>query len=302
MIPRFNVYHNNLHGSFILFDKYIQFLKSDYFNGYVYLDDHRDKIFLFLLEGELQTCLRQSNGYFERLNLMQVEDYIHEQTSISSFRCNSVYIDYFSRFHTLKLLHKELSTDIVDPEKLINKCKTENFSGILEITSQKEKNYIYFLEGQIMGSMSPTKEGFFDRDGRENTTIPNISHPGSINIYKISFEPQDNSESREKLIECYENLFNTLDKNCQKKDFATIWRECALELSDKYVFLDPFAEEFNYSEGKLDVWEKINSKTLALGLEELTQKLLSRTGIAVETVEGIKEQYSQELADYEIRS
>lgn len=68
----------------------------------------------------------------------------------------------------------------------------------------------------------------------------------------------------------------------------------------KYTFLDPFAEEFSYKDGKMDVWEKVNSKTLARGLNELTQKIVSRIKCPEDVVKDIKQDYSEELADYEI--
>lgn len=300
MIPKFNVYHTNLHGSFVNFEKYIQFLKEDYFNGYVFLNDHKDKIYLFLLEGEVQSCLRQTNNHFDRLNFMQAKELANTQSSISSYRCNPEHVDFFSKMHTLKTLHQDLSSDIVDPGKLINKCKAEKFNGIVEIHSQKDKVFLYFLQGLLLGSMSQSGDSFFDQDTKEKAILQETDGQSSINIYRISLEAQDNTDSREKMIECFEKIFSALEKQAKGNDFDQCWRECALELGEKYTFLDPFAEEFSYVNGKLDVWEKINSKTLALGLNALTHKIASRLKCPEEVIKELKQEYSEELADYEI--
>ncbi|MFP4168158.1 MAG: hypothetical protein ACLFSY_04830 [Desulfonatronovibrionaceae bacterium] len=300
MIPKFNIYHTNLHGSFIKFDKYVQFLKDDYFNGYIFLDDHKNKLYLFLLEGEIQNCLRQTNAHFEKLNFMQAMDTVKDQSSISTYRCSAEQVDFFSKLHTMKALHQDLSSDIVNPDKLIKKCKAEKFNGIVEINSGQDRFYLYFLQGVLLGSMSQAKDNFFDQDTKENTLLQQIAGQSTINIFKISLQDQDSPDNRARMIECFEKIFNALEKKAKGQDFNQCWRECALELGERYTFLDPFAEEFNYLNGQLDVWEKINSKTLARGLDELVHKISSRLKCPAETITDIKREYSKELADYEI--
>ncbi|MFO7817316.1 MAG: hypothetical protein ACQES5_04770 [Thermodesulfobacteriota bacterium] len=300
MIPKFNTYHSNLYGSFLLFEKYVQFLKNEYLNGYIYLDDHKNKIYVFMFEGEIINCLKQTNSTFERLNFNQTKNFVQDQTTVSSFRCGTEHVDFFSKFNTLKLLHSDLSSDIVNPEKLIQKCKTEKFNGVIELKSDKDTILLYFLQGQLLGNTSSSKENFFDHDPKEKIITQDNSETGTINIYRISLNAEEKTDNREKMIECFEKIFNALENSSKDHNFASCWRQCALELGDKYAFLDPFAEEFNYTQGNLEIWEKINSKTLAHGLNELVQQIKSRTKCPDTVVDEIKQKYSEELADYEI--
>ncbi len=301
MIPKFEVYHSNIHSNFILFDKYIDFLKNEYFNGYVEVENSENKNFVFLGEGEILSCFLKNKEGYQRVKQSEIIAPLNTQSFISSYRCPSQYVDFFSRIYTAQLIYNGLESDILNPEKLLNKCKTDQLTGFIEADDgSKNSIYIYFYSGRFMGAMNlQDKDYRFDNKLNE-TTVQNKLNNTTINLYKLSTNTNDTKENRQLLIQCYEEILQFLEKKNKKKDFSSLWRQSALELSDKYFFLDPFANEFNYEKGKIEVWDKINFNILVYGLEELVNSIADKLKISNKELKKIKNNYSNLLGDYEI--
>ncbi len=302
MIPKLDIYHTNLHSSFLVFDKYIEFLKQEFFTGMVQIENNQNRAFLFMIEGEVKNCLHEAGKGYKRINTMEFASFITADSFISSYRCRDEQIDFFSNLHTAKLIYNDLSSDIINPVKLINRCKTDQFTGYIEADDGSKRNmYIYFFGGRILGAMNVgSRNGTFE----ENLTDSNLQNrimSTTINLYKLSGQTRDLHEDRDQLINCYEELLQVLEKKSNSTNFSSIWRKEALQLSDKYVFLDPFAGEFNFENGKIDLWERVNVKAFAHGAEELTASIAKKYKISENDVDAVKNKYVNILGDYEIR-
>ena len=302
MIPKFDVYHTNLHSGFILFEKYIEFLKQEFFNGIVQIENNQNRAFLFMIEGEVQICFHETGNGYKRINTLDFASFLKSESFISSYRCRPDQIEFFSKLHTAKLIYNDLSSDIINPVKLINRCKTDQFTGYIEADDGSKKNmYIFFLGGRILGAMNVnSRDGKFE-EKLTDSILQNRIMNTTINLYKLSNQSHDLNEDRNHLIKCYEEIFQLLEQKSNTKDFSSAWRKEALELSDKYVFLDPFAGEFNFENGKIDLWEKVNVKAFAHGVEELTSSIARKNRIPEDDINSIKNRYVNILGDYEIR-
>ncbi len=302
MIPKFEVYHTNLHSGFIRFEKYIEFLKNEFFNGMVQIENQQNRAFLFMIEGEVQTCCQKTADGYKRINMMEFSSFLEADSFVSSYRCLPEQIEFFSKLHTAKLIYNDLSSDIINPVKLINRCKTDKFTGYIEADDGSRRSmYIYFLDGRILGAMNlNNREGKFE-EKLTDSIIQNRIMNTTINLYKLGNQAHDLNEDRKHLINCYEEILQILETKSGNRDFSSIWRKAALELSDKYVFLDPFAGEFNFENGKIDLWEKVNVKAFAHGAEELIGSIVKKAGVSEDDINSVKTKYINILGDYEIR-
>jgi len=304
MIPKFDTYHNNLHSSFLIFDKFLEFLKNEFLNGFVLIEDNSKKAYMFMLEGEIQSCLNTTNTGYKRIDPVEFSSLLTKNSFVSTCRCFHEQVDFFSKAHTAKRIYNLIAKDNIDPIKFISQYHTEKFTGYLETDEKVSRNkmYIYFYKGIILGTMNINNKDYHFEKTPDNTSIQNKIINTDINVYKLLPDVRDPAKDRRLLINCFEKIFNLLETQGNNKDFSLVWRKCALELSDKFVFLDPFAGEFNYKNGKIELWEKITLNTAAHGIDELIRLIAKRTAIPVINIMNIKNKYSNILADYEIKN
>jgi hypothetical protein len=304
MIPKFDTYYTNLHSSFLIFDKFLEFLKNEFLNGFVLIEGYNKKAYMFMFEGEVQSCLTATNTGYKKISSLEFSSLPAKDSFVSTCRCFHEQVDFFSKAHTARKVDNIFSKDNMDPVKLIDQCRTEKFTGYMDIgdTVVKKKRYIYFYNGVILGSMNlNNKDGYFEMTP-DSTPIRNKLLNTDIHLYRLSPDVRDPVKDRKSLINCFEQIFKLLETQGKNKDFSLVWRKCALELGDKFVFLDPFAGEFNYKNGKIDLWEKVNLNIAAHGIDELIRLIAKRTTIPVKNIMTIKNKYSNILADYEIKN
>lgn len=304
MIPKFDAYYTNLHSSFIIFEKYLDFLKNEFLNGFVMIEGNNQKAYMFMFEGEIQSCLCTAKKGYRKISPIETASFLTADSFISTYRCFHEQVDFFSNAYTAKLVYNNLSSDIINPVKLMNRCQSDDFTGYIEASDagSNKKIYIYFYNGAVLGTMNlASKDGYFENPVG-NTVIQNRIMNTNINLYKLSPEVRDLEKDRGLVIKCFEEIFNMLEASGKTRDFSSEWRKCALELSDTFVFLDPFAGEFNYKNHKIDVWEKINIKTAAHGMDALVRLIAKKTAVPDSNISAIKNNYLNILADYEIRN
>jgi hypothetical protein len=304
MIPKFDAYYTNLHSSFLVFEKYLDFLKNEFLNGFVLIEGNNKKAYMFMFEGEIQTCLCTAKKGYKKISPIECSSYLTDDSFISTYRCLHEQVDFFSKAYTAKLVYNKLSSDIINPVKLMNRCRSDNFTGYIEANDggSPRNSYIYFYNGDVLGTMNLTsKDGVFE-NSLGNSAIQNKILNTSINLYKLSPEVRDPEEDRKLVIKCFQEIFNMLEAEGQSRDFSSVWRKCALELSDNFVFLDPFAGEFNYKNNTIDLWEKIHIKTAAHGMDALVRLIAKKTAVPDSRIMAIKNNYLTILADYEIRN
>ncbi len=305
MIPKFEAYYRNLHPSFLVFDKFLLFLKNEYLNGFVLLEGSGKKAYLFMFEGETQACLVTSDSSrYKKITPVDFSALLTPDTVVSTFRCRHEHVEFFTKAHTAKMVYNNLSSDIINPSKLIQRCCTDDFTGYIEADTGRAgtKMYIYFYKGNILGTMNiGKKEGVFEPPLDDAVIQEKISNT-SINLFKLSQDTRNPEKDHAQLVRCFEEIFNMLEDRSGNRDFASIWRKCALDLSDKFVFLDPFAGEFSYAYRKIDIWEKINIKTAVHGMNELVNLIAKRMAVPESEIASIKNNYLGILADYEIRN
>ncbi len=304
MIPKFDMYYEHLHASFILFDSYLAFLKNEFFNGFMLAENNDKKTYFFLFEGELQSAFSVSRNQ-KKIEIILTHDFsITKDCYISTYRCSHRYVDYFSRFQGTKLVYKDVSTDKISPEKLFDKFKKDRFAGFIEkhgTQSSPKGSYVYFDKGDIIGSLYIVKkDGIFEDGLNIDQAMEEIT--GSLfSIYTLGTQVRDQGKDRSLIINCFQTIFQRMETRTTPSHFSTMWRECAMELSNKYEFLDPLIGEFQYKAQQLHLHENINIKQAALGMNELVSHIAERLSISNDDIKKIKNNYSTILAAYEIR-
>ncbi|MBF0378239.1 MAG: hypothetical protein HQK72_12265 [Desulfamplus sp.] len=334
MIPKFDVYHSDLHSSYISFERYRLFLQAQRFSGYIQLEDGQKNYLFFLKEGKDVAYLKVVDHKLKLFDLSEIESILKNSFSVSSYRSPHQIVDFFARCHATQLILDNLLFDSVEFDKFFNQIESKRITGFLQASKSGEpERYIYFYSGKIFGYMNiKGKDGLFEKNLDKNQIQAALKN-STVKVYSIAVasvtditkrrstsdsgnkldniktthnqnitNKSNNDEDRLSVIECYEKIFQLLETNTESVEFTSIWRMCALELSNKYIFLNPFAGEFNYDNSKIDLWEKIDLKIATNALDELINAIAKKANLPKDGIKAIKDNYLNILAAYEIRS
>ncbi|MBF0469136.1 MAG: hypothetical protein HQK61_09685, partial [Desulfamplus sp.] len=293
MIPKFDIYHSGLHSSYIIFDRYRLFLKKQAFSGYIKLEDSQTQCFSFMKEGKDITSFWLSGQNINEFSPSEIPSVLKNPFFISSYKAPGQAMDFFARCHIAKVVYENISFDSVELDRFFSQIESKKITGFLQASrSDDPKRYIYFYSGKIFGYMNiKGSDGWFEKN-LDKSHIQNALKGSAMTVYLLSaatpspqkhqYAADSNADSkplssrsdtisvpsstpvdnnRAVALKCYEEIFQMLEKDTEPEQFTSIWRMAALELSNKYLFLNPFAGEFSYDNNKIDLWEKIDIKT-----------------------------------------
>jgi len=248
-----------------------------------------------------KVSINQSKSDIRRLN----EHIISNDCLVSTFQCPHNYIDYFSKIHAAKLIYNNVSTQNINSAQFFNKLVADQFSGFIEILRtkpSKKKSYLYFNKGTLIGGLN-----FNETDGTlekelDMGQVEKKLDTALFNIYTLVAKLRNQGKERHLLINCFQEIFQMMETRSGSTVFSTLWRKCALELSNQYEFLDPLIGNFQYKDQKILLWEKINTEPAALGMNEMVNLIAKKLSIPNDDIIKIKNNYSNILVAYEIRN
>jgi hypothetical protein len=111
-----------------------------------------------------------------------------------------------------------------------------------------------------------------------------------------------------KVLEMLEALLSLLERVIQsnkklKVDFETLLNKKFVEKADKYDFLDPFFDEFRYSNGRVDYAGKASTDVLVSAITECVREIVLSLGIVAafrKYLESWKKGFANEIIDFDI--
>ncbi|MBT8763743.1 hypothetical protein KFV02_07335 [Desulfohalobiaceae bacterium Ax17] len=274
ILPRFRTYHENLNLYYLNLESYMEFLKIELFNGYIQIISENNKYFIFLTMGEVLNCFQISNNKANPIQIYSIFKNINNNNFLNTYSLTDEQLNFFVKVFFSEALYENLTTEFINVNNLLDKLKKENHTGWLKTDIKKKikgSSYVYFNKGRIIGtSTSWNKWKFNDTEKALNEIINNIEN-GVFYVYKIkNLKTSHNDEELFKnIINFFEEYMSSLEENIGTNKFSVLWREKALKKADKYKFLDPFADEFEYSSGKIRVWNGVEINELTGGLKEL---------------------------------
>jgi hypothetical protein len=192
-----------------------------------------------------------------------------------------------------EILFKGLSTDFTRLDRLLLKLREEKHNGFIEVlTKEHQAMGVLFLEGGEPVEMFTTPETGPSVFGRKSIPIfvENAIKQGAIfDVYRsqgkiLKKEIKEIKELKEKkvpgreeelkeLIMIFQEVLYEAEKlvdvsSRRKGLFHKLFKESLIEKSEEFVFLDPFAGEFEYREGAIQFTGDIGVKDFAKGIVE----------------------------------
>jgi len=269
-----------------------------------------------------------SGGHLTPVNPLEAISHFKTPFYISTYKCTDSYVDFFSRIHSATPVQKNISIDAVELPELLMMIEEKKVTGFMESwRGDRKKRYVYFYNGKILGYVNIKQQDVFFEKSLDRATVQSVLSNSTANIYQFtnlsgagedsrspstasrhkqpaspSSPPPLIDNDRLQMIMCYEEIFQLIEQEITHDKFDSTWRTCAMELSEKYAFLNPFAGEFNYVDGRMDLWEKVEAEEAANAFEALSNLISKRTNLPKDGIRAVKNNYIDILVAYEIRN
>ena len=273
-LPQFEVYHKNLHTSYLNLSNFINFLKNDLFTGYIQIKTSEKECLIFLDHGQVINTFEILNNEYKFLSLEGILSNINEGI-VNVYRLPEETAPFWANLVTAEILYPNLSTDFTDLIRLLHKLKREEITGWAEIIlSGNEKSFIYFQNGIVIGTCSSWKNWLFEKGEAHLPEITKRTSEAVFNVYKLPLEQISTNINLENITNFFQEYLAVLEKIIGEKNFSLLWRQKGVEKAEKYPFLDPFANEFEYKEGKIAFYGDASEKELLEALKEVCTEII----------------------------
>ncbi|GAB6094137.1 hypothetical protein JCM14469_03890 [Desulfatiferula olefinivorans] len=305
VIPKENPLITDLNSYYLNIDKLFEHYQGVVDSGCIYFKSPSSEGAVFfdeenLINGVFRNKTTLVKGK-EAIDLLMGESGSNN-FSVSIYEIIPERILYWANLADAEDLHKDLSTEFTDLDGLIKKMTSEKLTGYIEVAfSPSDQAVLFMLTGEMIGSTTSADKWQLNRTdeflqkvvekSREKGALLNvrtISLRQMIENYTHSeqagaVKPTDRKEAnapkapveKEKplnIIGMLQHLMLIYEKFISgsrkiREDFDTILKRKFMEKLDVYDFLDPFAAEFLYANGKITYTGRTDIKQVAKGLK-----------------------------------
>jgi len=299
VIPKEQPVIENINSYYIDIQKLFEHYQGEIGTGVVYFNSSIAEGAIFfdkdeLLNGILQDKVEEVKG---QEAIKRIVDKAAEYSfSVSIYKILSDSVYFWSSIPDARKIYSDLSTEFTDLVGLITKMHTEKLTGHIDISiaNGEEEALIFFNNGEIVGGSTSfsTAGSAFTEDIREALIQKTKERGGVFNVSE--FQLTDTTEkSQPKKIKpsqaptisvALEELLKTLEEvivamKLRKVEFTNQLKKKFIEKAEVYSFLDPFAGEFEYDDGRITFTGNVSDKELAKGVIESIRELAEELGI-----------------------
>ena len=245
---------------------------------------------------------------------------------------------FWANLSNAEPLYSDLSSEFTDLEALIKKMEKEKATGYIEVKFNQNSvgGLLFIYSGEVIGGASAQGEGALDRtvEYRDDLIKRSREFGGIFNVKKIQLSkitslpgssvksaprpavkpaktvkpkmlPQKNPQ---RVLNMLQDLLVLLEKVVRsnkriKHDFETLLNKQFVDKVDQYDFLDPFAAEFRYSNGKVTFNGSAGQKELVASIVECVKDMttdLGMTAVFRKYLMTWKKKYTDEIIDFNI--
>ena len=267
-----------------------------------------------LLGGVFKDKERNIQGKEVLNSIIETSSQYNFVISIYEIAQNKIY--FWANMPDAKKIHKNLSTEFTDLEGLIKKMASEKLTGYIEvvINNGSEGGLVFFSDGEIIGGSYSWGKGEVSslKENRELLVAKTKDSGGIFHVNRIeaSKRPVAGEIGRKEqktaadILIVLEELLQIVESEAAKKknierDFNKLLKKKFVEKADKYVFLDPFADEFIYSAGKITFTGEAADEELLRGVAESVKEIAEESGFLSNLSDSLSswsQKYARELA------
>lgn len=292
VIEGLNSYYLNIH-------RLIEHYQGELGSGGIHFHSPSAEGVIFFDKDELLSGLYQrragdlAKGDAAIEKLLEAVDELNFTLNVYAIDLEKVY--FWANIPSAETIYRDLSTEFTDLDGLINKMMSEKLTGYIEVSIQegKESGLLFFINGQIIGGSYSWNQGELNGspESRNELVRKTKESGGSFHVSRISTTkeaagskqgPQAGTSTEEVLIPLQEllELFERTVRTGKflKGDFNTMLKKKFVEKADAFAFLDPFAGEFEYMDGKIRFQGEASPEEVFQGVTESVKELAQELG------------------------
>ena len=273
MFPKDRTVYANLNTSFTDFDELMLDLRGKRVTGYVLVSFRGYDGMLFMETGEIAAALEQEAD--KRATGADVAERVaahaHEKGGVVNvYTLSPDLLRLLVRSVDAEPLYKDLTSSFTSLDRLIDKLEDDRHSGYIEVTLAEGRGggMVFFDGGRVA-------ECVFASDGQNTSGVDILqgiiqvvgATSASFNVFRVppqaapaavvaapaagDEEPAVPSDPLTVWSEIISAVESVVDGLSQKGRFLTSFKEVLVTRATTYPFLDPFAAEFEYRDGKI---------------------------------------------------
>ncbi len=268
LFPKGQVVYENLNTSFTQLEAMMNELQSVQFTGYVQLTAWEYVGVLLFDTGKIVNAIEESTEQ-HRIGPSAAEGIARrgreKDGTLNVYRLSPEMTQLLANLFKSDVIYKDLDNDLTSLDKLVIKMQDEKLTGYIEVKFRKSQDAatIFMRDGQVLDST-------FSKQGTAhsgNHVLNEIVHaaetePATFAVYRADLTAVyshsinlADSFAREGMLTFWQEILQTLetgvDALAQPGTFLTAFKRASIDIATAYPFLDPFAAEFAYKDGKI---------------------------------------------------
>lgn len=268
LFPKGQVVYENLNTSFTQLDAMMNELQSVQFTGYVQLTAWEYVGVLLFDTGKIVNAIEESREQ-RRFGPSAAEGIARrgreKDGTLNVYRLTPEMTQLLANLFKSEVIYKDLDNDLTSLDKLVIKMQDEKLTGYIEVKFRKSQDAatIFMRDGQVLDSTflnqgatqsgSPVLNEIVHAAETEPATFA-VYRADLTAVYSHSINLAD-SFAQEGMLAFWQEILQTLetgvDALAQPGTFLTAFKRASIDIATAYPFLDPFAAEFEYKDGKI---------------------------------------------------
>ena len=272
-------------------------------SGVLYLRSNNDKegVIFFDSDAILNGIFRNPSGEISGQSAIQemINQSYENNFSASIYSLDKDKLLYWANISSANPIYSDLSSEFTDLEGLIKKQKMVSLTGYISVKLDQENAVLFFNSGELVGaSYSWTSDELNETPDKLDEVFQMIKNYGaSLDVYQVrpqkevSVEWTDDEEivaeetvTSEEIYAMLEELLSILNGVVNKskhinEGLDTLIRKKFIDKTDKFPFLDPFAAELEYKEGKIYKYSNVADVEIVQGVIESVKDLVEELKI-----------------------
>jgi len=225
-----------------------------------------------------------------------VEAAVGHNFAISIYEIDPEKVYFWANIPSAEKIHNDLSAEFTDLQGLIKKMGSEKLTGFIDVSigDGKEGGLIFFDNGEIIGGSFSWEKGKLNHSKEsEKLLIQKTKELGGVfNVSRISLKKegigresgdmeQDGKSDVLTMLEALLSVFERIITSNREieSNFNTLLKKKFMEKADEFIFLDPFAAEFEYADQKITFTGDAGDEELVKGLTECVREIAEGVGI-----------------------
>jgi hypothetical protein len=286
IFPKGEVIHRNLSTSYTNLNGLLLSLKSEDFSGYIKVGFMDYEAVLFMDSGDIINAFERS-GERKRIAQRAITSIISKAKEkdgvISVYQLSPELVTVLASTLKREILYKDLSTDFTSLQRLVSILGEKRHTGYIEIALKngKRNGVIFFQEGEPIETILTGEDGNLVSGKDLLTRILEEAQGAGVvfHVYRADLATSSNNMGEiaeggdlQNLLRILQDTISTIetvvDGSATKGTFSAELKRALVNKSNDYPFLDPFAAEFKYEDGKIIFTGNTDIPELTRGLGE----------------------------------